>query len=159
MRKRPVLTGMIIIGIIAVFHFLPDSKDDPKERADKQAAISAIRARYGPSMQLMAMNPDPQSLDWIAVPYPMCEAKAANCWDVVSYVDVMPGAEKKTIKSEWVIDLSTGADYPRNTEARMMYSPIDRGIIPASSGGEDSNPSSSHAQGEDPGSSLPDATP
>ena len=122
-RKHLYILGAA--AIIAFVMFVPAPKKSPKDNADERAAIAAIKSRYAPSLQLMAMNPDPHSLDWIAAPYPMCEEKSSNCWHVLAYVDVMPAAEKKTIKAEWIIDLSTGKDYPKNSEARLMYEPVE----------------------------------
>jgi hypothetical protein len=113
----------LVVALILIYNQKQERSRGEDQR--KPAVIAAIRQRYSPSNQLLALSPDLRSANWSAHKSPTeCthwHPKRENCWMVFYRVNVMPGSDVKEIKCEWLIDMDTMEEQPENTEARTMF--------------------------------------
>jgi hypothetical protein len=124
---KSLWTWLVIMVVVSgVVIYVGKRNSDPKTEsssAKEQAAINIIKSAYIPSVQLLKLNPDIQGAYFSAMSMPSTSCTYQDCYEVFLRVDVMPGAETKTIKAEWLVDATTGENQPTNTEARIMFTP------------------------------------
>jgi hypothetical protein len=118
------LCGVALV-LALVWIYAQKQVEKREENQRKPAVIAAIRQRYSPSTQLLALSPDLSGAIWSAHKNPAECARwhsgATNCWVVFYRINVMPGSEAKQIECEWLISMDTMEDEPENTEARLMF--------------------------------------
>jgi predicted nucleic acid-binding Zn ribbon protein len=123
--KKKINVWLVLAGVfVLVLAVAIGSESDQQTAQDKSQAIAAIQQRYAPSDRLMILNPGDDGY-WDAFQNPVeCtygHDERKRCWKVWFRVTVMPQAESKSIKCEWLINLDTMQVQATNVEAQTMF--------------------------------------
>jgi TonB family protein len=114
------IAAIVIVTVIALMPG-PTPAELAKQDADEKAAIKLVQSRYEPSLLLLSINPDLDTVDWGAVRAPEILCTYKNCWDVYFYVTTISGGKTMTVNANWFADPNTGQAAARDTEARMLF--------------------------------------
>jgi hypothetical protein len=107
-----------IAGTLALYTFLFSVS---KDAANQKAAIEVVKKSYAPTGQLLAMHPDFIEAEWSAVKYPGKLEGYSDGYEVILWLDVIPGDDRKMLKAEWLVYDGNTKYLPDNVDAQTLF--------------------------------------